>query len=528
MYSLVIVDDEKKFVQLVKKLIDWERLDLNLVGTAHNGLDALELIQDHQPDIAVLDIRMPGMNGIQLIQKCREIAPNVRFIIISGYRHFEYAHEAIKFGVEDYLLKPLNQDDLNGTLRKIVNNLSHTDSLIQKSRKIEKDSIHSTWKSLLLEISQPDWKPLKPFKSQPVFPWFFVLVQTEIPLIEASQNELELLFSKSQNIIKKTLKKSPFDTILIQQNFLHTILLRDAEGVNIDDFCNTLIDSLQKLHEIFHGLHVSLSYSGLILNIQEISPAYQHTKNTLYNRFFTQGSPILPAQLLVKDDKRIETGSHGMSFEQRTQIRRASEHLDAQTLISEFDQMIQSLPTDSFDSGIMLLQQIKEFMHTMSRTIISCFNISSHFAQEAEEMALSIETYGTASEIISAAKVFIQKRIEEIREQVQETQKKPVNDAKNYIQEFYFKNISLELMSQHLNLNPSYFSNLFKKTTGQGFLEYLTTVRMNEAKELLNRPHCSIADAAFEVGYKDVKHFSKLFKKATGLTPSSYKKLYSS
>ena len=117
--KVIIADDEVKVCQLIEHLVDWESLGMEVVSVAHNGIEAVEAVGKYHPDIVITDIRMPGCNGLDLIKETKELLPQVEFIIISGYRHFEYAQTAIRFGVRDYLLKPIKKDELNATLKRM-------------------------------------------------------------------------------------------------------------------------------------------------------------------------------------------------------------------------------------------------------------------------------------------------------------------------------------------------------------------------------------------------------------------------
>ena len=123
MLKVILADDEKKVIFLLQRLIDWEQMGYEIVGIAHDGLSALRLIEETQPHLLVTDIRMPGCSGIDLIRQARELQPTLHCIIISGYREFEYAQKAIKYGVEDYLLKPLKKDELYSILLRIRDKL---------------------------------------------------------------------------------------------------------------------------------------------------------------------------------------------------------------------------------------------------------------------------------------------------------------------------------------------------------------------------------------------------------------------
>lgn len=129
MLRVVLADDENKVILLMQKLIDWESLGYEIVGTANDGLRALELVGEKQPHLLITDIRMPGYSGIELIRRAKELQPNLHFIVISGYRKFEYAQTALKYGVEDYLLKPIKQDELTGILLRLKEKLGEEATL---------------------------------------------------------------------------------------------------------------------------------------------------------------------------------------------------------------------------------------------------------------------------------------------------------------------------------------------------------------------------------------------------------------
>jgi len=116
MWKVIIADDERLICRLIESLIDWEALDMENAGKAENGLEALQMVRDLQPDLLITDIRMPGCDGLELIRQARELSPEIEIVIISGYARFEYAKTAIAYGVGSYILKPVNRDELNKTL----------------------------------------------------------------------------------------------------------------------------------------------------------------------------------------------------------------------------------------------------------------------------------------------------------------------------------------------------------------------------------------------------------------------------
>ena len=141
--KLIIADDEPRVCQLIENILPWRDYSIEISGKAYNGIDAFHLIQDKLPDIVITDIRMPGYNGITLIEKCSKINPDISFIIISGYRDFEYAQSALKFGAEDYLLKPVSKEELEQIIRKVIE---------KKTQKNQKSKIKEDMQEFLLSL----------------------------------------------------------------------------------------------------------------------------------------------------------------------------------------------------------------------------------------------------------------------------------------------------------------------------------------------------------------------------------------
>ena len=143
MLKAIIADDEKWICQMIAKIIDWDEIGIELVGQAEDGLEAFNLIKTFRPDIVITDIRMPGMDGIDLVKKTREMQLKCHFIVISGFRQFEYAHNAIKYGVDDYLLKPIKKAELTSILKKIRSEFDEMKAKKSEEKKIKNKLIYS-------------------------------------------------------------------------------------------------------------------------------------------------------------------------------------------------------------------------------------------------------------------------------------------------------------------------------------------------------------------------------------------------
>jgi two-component system response regulator YesN len=162
MWKVMIVDDEKLICKLVQALVEWDKLGMQMAAQAENAIQALDMLQQYRPDILITDIRMPGMDGLELIKNAKKICPELEIIIISGYAHFEYARNALSLGVGNYLLKPIKQDELNETLRKIGERLDAKKSaqgMEMAERRVSESDVNRLRYALLKDLVEDAYNP---------------------------------------------------------------------------------------------------------------------------------------------------------------------------------------------------------------------------------------------------------------------------------------------------------------------------------------------------------------------------------
>ena len=162
MWKVMIVDDEKLICKLVQALVEWDKLGMQMAAQAENAIQALDMLQQYRPDILITDIRMPGMDGLELIRNAKKICPELEIIIISGYAHFEYARNALSLGVGNYLLKPIKQEELNETLRKIGERLEekkNAQSMEMAGRRANESDVSRLRHALLKDLVEGAYNP---------------------------------------------------------------------------------------------------------------------------------------------------------------------------------------------------------------------------------------------------------------------------------------------------------------------------------------------------------------------------------
>lgn len=534
--KVIIVDDEIKICQLINHLIDWQAMGLEVVDIVNDGKAAYESVCRNHPEIVITDIRIPIYDGLELIRLCREQFPSTFFIIISGYSEFNFAKTAIKYGVEDYLLKPIKKKELEKALERIREKFESS-----RNSKQEKDQLRfladsakdkmkqnflnriigysqkadSRYRFSVSEINRAYQCEFQPGEYTAAI--FRLFVKNESSL----KDSLEFLSIKLQEIVKEALTE-------YSKEFISTV-----DGSSVICFMNTASEeSLQKAKKQFHKIRLDIlsdSFSNVALIIgvgnpkQEIDQSVQSLREAgqaLLCRFSDSRQYVFEFSCIRKSEKSV---SDFIDIKRRNGLISAQETMDVNSILSQIHTLKEQLSEFRTDSELVYgcVLEVIEILQFGSKNYDLYFK--KFDLDESKRKISSILTYEglfrwLADEIINKYQDFAnQKRVAE---------KKPIRLAKQYISDHYNKGLTLESVSDHIGFNPTYFSSFFKKETGKNFSEYLTELRMKNAKLYLISTEMELADIAEEVGYNDLKYFSKLFKKSTGINPSKYRKLY--
>lgn len=533
MYRVVIADDEPKVAQLIRNLIQWEELGLELVAMAGDGITALELIETHLPDIVITDIRMPGYDGIELISKAKSVHSGVDFIIISGYKHFEYAQKAIRFGVEDYLLKPLKAAEINQTLSKMTEKYRIRDQQRVESQQAavrrEKD-MRLFRENLVASLINTGDKPFaEPVPSEMVEfvaeDFQGILIKPDIHYETMTPRTLEMLLDKTAREVMGRVAPHCKELLLYpHSDRLYCVINVDAsKHKKIRKALIAVIDELQSQSEIFDRIKVTVGMGGIVKAFSMLPGSLRGAEHAVANRIICGPGRIIDHAVEQDTDQVI---SEIIGKDIRNALLKGVEILDSAILICQMRTIEQLLDKKGPYAGKSVLGVCHEVVQII------------HFGLKSQN---TLDSWGTAREEVFHAAVGMCNRQKELFqiledygravvahciEERKSENSRPIREAQKYIQANFDSPISLDTVSQQVGFNAAYFSQLFKKETGVNFLEYLTDLRIKEAKRLLANPRKTIADIALDVGYSDVKHFSKLFAKSAGIQPSQYRKLY--
>lgn len=535
MMRVIIADDEIRVCKLICNLVEWEEFDMQIVGVAHDGLQVLGLIDEYSPDLVVTDIRMPSMDGLETIRQVKSTHPDIQFIIISGYRDFEYAQTAIKYGVGDYLLKPLKKDELSATLERLhqrwrmVNDQLSREEELRLRHENDMEALRSGFFREVLftektnDVSLQSINQAYHYKFQPgVFQAFTIKMDAVYPN-DLNNNGLNILKEKITKLVRDGFREACYEVELyFSRCWVYGILnyVEDKKR-DIKRRLSACMDELTVLRSLYEKLEFTIGLgtaeSDLLMAQLSMSAAIAAAQQRL----------IASTSRIIEDKPQPVLNRNKMLDSFKTQLTAAVELLDSEKageVVACLRNEALSSPNVSGQEVYTLVIEAFELYHVTLRPYTENLSVVREGINAFEERA---ECLGHESELFEYLSHTIMSSIDSLLEQRSQAQTRPIRKAKKYINEHYMEPISLEEVSGIVAFNSSYFSTLFKKECGVTFLEYLSQLRVEKAKELLRNTELSIAEVCCSVGYLDVKHFNKTFKRYASISPLEFRKLYS-
>ena len=540
MLKVLIADDESKVAQLIRYLVDWSAFGMEIIGTASDGLRALDIIKEEKPELVITDIRMPNLNGIELVQKSKEAGLDPFFIIISGFSEFEYAQRAIQLGVEDYLLKPLKKKDLENVLTKVarkhridLENREAADSLQSELNKSHQKMKNNLLTDILVkrdpriramsdaELAAEFHFDLSDFLAECIVVQLFTgMAQDQIANGEIYGFVLPKLSEKIESILKPLAIE--YVSIIRQNEILILLSHRHGEYRTIIEHLQKLKISLLNYSNIYPSLRTAIGISCPILSLKELEHAYSEACDIIGCRFADPVSFCFECAVLTET---AANPSSVLTTVLRKKLTDEIELLNVALFRETFSDITVSLKKQTVGHS-----QIKECYHGIIDIFLFAIGTFEDFDASAyitrENLLSGYSCIYDFDDLFSWLCDSITDVLVRISEDRKNLENKPIREAKQYINDHFAEPLTLEIVSAVIGFNPAYFSSLFKKSTGQNFMDYLKDVRISNAKSMLQYTKKDLGAIAAAVGYSDIKYFSKLFRAKTNLTPSEFRKLY--
>lgn len=501
MYTVLIVDDARLIRVSISKRVNWEGLGLSIVGTASNGLEAIQLIEQKSPDIVITDIRMPLMDGLALIKEVqlRKIKP-IKFVIISGYNDFEYARQAIRLGVSDYIQKPIDEEDLEKTLRSLVAKLDSEQMSSEQEESIMASGGHagvydevSCYATLSHKQLYVIANRIRDFTGPD-----FILVNA----IAKADSKPMLALDELGTEIRAAMPACQLFPLVSLSCPNHLCQLVSGAGLSP----SAIAEKLQR-----NG-HFSVAISPVFADPADFWKYSDLVYVNLVRRLFTDQSIFVCVCEMVPtpDRKTLQTF---MSL-----VKRLEELIDNQDMNGISDQMDQILFRFIEPAASPIL--LDRFVSTLSTHLSHAMGSLDPGQPSGLNSSILLTTESLADlqmTLLSAIYHTFSKNEE----------KRPTDYAtqvKTYIEDHFDQNLSLKSLSDHFHLNASYLSQLFRQRCGKCLTEYIESVRIDKSKNWLETTDMTVAETALRTGYADANYFSKVFKKNTGISPTDYQR----
>ncbi|MGO4497843.1 response regulator [Paenibacillus sp. 2RAB27] len=513
MYKVLVVDDEKNIRERLVKSFPWNEAGFQVIGSAGDGQEALELIKEYLPHVVLTDIRMPEMNGLELAKAIQETYPHIKVLILSAYDDFKYAQEAIRYGIKGYLLKPVMKDEIVDAMSGLAIELK-IDEEMAYSKKIGIPGILE--ESMLIDL----------VKGENVHQYDEPWLRDYMRVIVCSFGkwfEADLGLSIRSFIAEKTTEywKESHTSVLFYGNQL-ILFAHDTRPISKYDLKGKIEDYYDLLKaSIMSGFgkecSLSISVGNMIKGPEQICTSFNQAIYAFSYKYFDVHHSVLFYQDL------LVTGSDETFTEQ------ANEHLNIimdrlmQSVLSRHKDEVASNLRDFFDAleqGKRL--KIEEIRIAFSEIILTLplrakekgLPIPSLDKKQALEHIYDVQSLGDL-------KKWLKQTIEKISDAPIEErdENRYVQLAKQHVHNNYSEKITLDQMAGQLFIHPAYFSSIFKKETGHNFIDYINEVRVRKAVEMLRNKDCKIKDISVMVGFHNHSYFNKVFKKVIGVKP---------
>lgn len=525
MLRALIADDEYRVCQLIEQLGDWERLGIEIAGVCHDGEEALNAIIEQKPDLVITDIRMPVYDGLMLIRMAKERKIETEFIVISGYRQFEYAYGAIQYGVSDYLLKPIDQGQLNAALAKICGKYESKRALRDSGERLEQmRSERAAWEEQqflsLLAGGRFSAALVDEYRKEYHIPLEEGLTYQAM-VLNTNRSELHQpgggFGEKAAETAKGQLYMAAWTAALSTPQGILFLIGYEAERYPaIMQAVSHLFSRIRALRDFYGDFDLTVAmgprFDGPAGLSETVAGALKNERAKLtagWNRILDFRGP---------DGEREDGCDEKAAAERLKVLETALDCFQTEEAARWFDRWLWEFQQKKDMDAEALLETRKA---VLKRLEFCC-------SEEAmDEIRMRTDRARNGRDFILSLKEFTKSVLEEYVAAKDREETKPVRVAREYILQNYSRQLTLEEVAGHVGFSAVYFSTMFKKLTGQSFADYLTEVRLSEAKRMLKEDGRSILEISEAVGYSDNKYFRKLFKKVTGMKPSDYRKLYS-
>lgn len=502
MYHILIVDDEKierRGIQILLKQIDaeWD------IEEAANGKEALERLQQKRFDIMLTDVKMPFMDGLELIEEAEKLDPEMKSVIISGYGEFEYARKALSLRVVDYMLKPVEPEDFEKLIKKIISQMESS----QRTREITEKGLKAVREHALYELL--NGKSMDEVKKE---------AGELVDIREFENIKCLLLLEFKRDFFGKTgvdlkeeiLQIAGEDGVYLNLNPQQSVLLlRYDDASEVKDISQAVINYIKDTYneECFIAVAGDIEESG------NLEKAYNEAELLMESRFYQP-----ERQIYFSDNVGVvgEESQHSNDDTLMKQMKQDIRMKDIAGLREHFGRLCDKYRNKTDFSQIY----IKFVFSNLLKDIYSSMpKMDENQLNEDITRLYSVTDFKTIMDMVNSNI----DRLEQSFGTSQSVLHREIETVKQYIYEHYSEELSVDALAQSVYMAPSYLSHVFKKETGQNISKFIKTYRMEKAREMLENTHNKIVNISYAVGYPNVSYFCQSFREYFGISPQKYR-----
>jgi two-component system response regulator YesN len=539
-YKMMIVDDEFEIREGLNSFY-WERFQFQVIGLAANGKQALDLMQRNDVDIVLTDIKMPVMDGIELSRAISVHYPHVKIVILSGYKEFTYARDALQAGVSEYFLKPVDLKHLSESMMKLKLLLDTERQSSQKLQTYENQLANSLpaardhFFQSFIEDLLPEYHEAKEKMSLleiEMNATYYCCAAVKLESIEHPDGSLpdHNKLTKANTIIERHLDGGQCHSYTLKKKAgeLAVFLNLNATSVPPRKSLSLIFEQINASIEQETGCRSIIGLGEVYQSLLSFPDSYKQARSVMERNIYWERSGLflwIPA-----DELQVERKEYPYPYPLETKFLDAVLEGNRDNSSLHFQQFWDACGLDSERAELPLVLRYLTPLFTMLERRLdlhgASFEAMANLHMPFNEF---IEQFQTLSQLKIALDRLISDitlQIKKLNDVVQTTSHSAVQQVKKYIEEHSSEKITLNQMAELVYLNPSYFSIQFKKETGINFIDYLKNCRMEKAKELLRRIDLKVYEIGELVGYQDRKYFATTFKSYTKLTPLEYRQSF--
>ncbi|MDF2964480.1 MAG: response regulator [Paenibacillus sp.] len=526
--SAMIVDDEPLMRIGIEMAVNWTGFGIQEVSTAPNGRIALQMIEQKQPDILLTDVRMPGIDGLELSRIVKERWNRVKVIIISGYDDFTYAKKCISYGVTDYILKPIDGNSLSQTMEKIVTEITEEHHKLQEQaflshkldqtvgiarQKVLKDILFGETAGLELQ------RYSKLLDLEDALQGGAAIALVKIHSFKEKSTVFRdggLLHFAVQNILEELLRIHNIGELMDIRLGSFCLLLRPGDTETLDRFVNLAQKALSEYIRVQTAWGISSVNEGGAAGIRR---SYEEASRAMKLRW------LYPERRMFQSDKIPDLKLFpSLSADTLKTLFQALSVSNIQPVQEQLDLAYRQLS----DGNKYAPDSIEAYFLEMAGILESVQKDRGCPKNEVfEQVKEALYFCDTLEDVLERMNEIFHHACLSLQSHLRKPYTKVIREDIDYLNANFRYDISLADAANHVFLNRSYLSYLFVQETGSNFSEFLTELRIEKAKELFRDTTLKNYEVADKVGYRDFRHFGQIFKKHTGMTPSEYRKVVS-